>query len=254
MIGGKNMRTIKIIIIACLLAIMCSTVACNMVQKHIHSYGDWYVAQEAICTSDGVKERTCECGEKETQSIPAPNEHAFVNGECDTCGTTVIALLGNIIKNSPDKYTSGAYIKSFACNTFSSEKWAINHGLGFAYNENTNTLLIQLIDTNSVCQVSLTVTINNGVIARSYDYSYSNTNYLTSYTDKISGVFDASTLSTTSKFKFNDFSAGSGDAFLYLMESYQNEAASFTKKLFSYLDEFLVYQNLPFTSKDLNVK
>ena len=36
---------------------------------HTHAWGDWTTAQEATCTDNGVQERTCACGEKETQNI-----------------------------------------------------------------------------------------------------------------------------------------------------------------------------------------
>ena len=36
-----------------------------------HSFGDWVTVKEATLTEEGLKERTCSCGEKETESIPA---------------------------------------------------------------------------------------------------------------------------------------------------------------------------------------
>lgn len=46
---------------------------------HTHIYGDWSVTAEANCTTDGMQERVCECGEKETQVIPA-GAHKFDEG------------------------------------------------------------------------------------------------------------------------------------------------------------------------------
>lgn len=37
---------------------------------HKHSYGEWKETKPATCTEKGEKERTCECGEKQTQDIP----------------------------------------------------------------------------------------------------------------------------------------------------------------------------------------
>ena len=36
-----------------------------------HTHGEWSVIQEATCVVDGIKERVCSCGEKETETIPA---------------------------------------------------------------------------------------------------------------------------------------------------------------------------------------
>ena len=34
-----------------------------------HSFGDWITIKEATETEEGLKERYCDCGEKETQDI-----------------------------------------------------------------------------------------------------------------------------------------------------------------------------------------
>ena len=38
--------------------------------EHTHEFGDWVVVEEATTENEGVKERYCECGEKETETIP----------------------------------------------------------------------------------------------------------------------------------------------------------------------------------------
>ena len=43
---------------------------------HTHTFGEWTVTTPATCTKDGVKARTCACGETETQTIPATG-HTF---------------------------------------------------------------------------------------------------------------------------------------------------------------------------------
>ena len=43
---------------------------------HTHVFGDWEETTPATCTKDGVKTRTCACGETETQTIPATG-HSF---------------------------------------------------------------------------------------------------------------------------------------------------------------------------------
>lgn len=39
--------------------------------KHKHSFGEWNVVDTPTCLVAGIEERTCECGEKETQTIDA---------------------------------------------------------------------------------------------------------------------------------------------------------------------------------------
>lgn len=43
---------------------------------HTHSYGEWNVTQNATCTEEGIKVRTCECGKQETEKIPV-TAHAY---------------------------------------------------------------------------------------------------------------------------------------------------------------------------------
>ena len=40
--------------------------------NHSHDFGQWITVTDARCTSDGLEERTCTCGAKEEQTIPAP--------------------------------------------------------------------------------------------------------------------------------------------------------------------------------------
>lgn len=61
----------KILCLVLALLMLLSMTACG----HTHVYGDWTVVTEASCTNEGLKERVCECGEKETETIAAA--HAF---------------------------------------------------------------------------------------------------------------------------------------------------------------------------------
>ena len=53
---------------------------------HTHAFGEWTVTTPATCTKDGVKTRTCACGETETQTIPATG-HTFGDWEETTPAT-----------------------------------------------------------------------------------------------------------------------------------------------------------------------
>ena len=45
---------------------------------HTHAWGDWVIVLEATCTDTGSQERTCACGNKETQPV-AKLPHEFVD-------------------------------------------------------------------------------------------------------------------------------------------------------------------------------
>ena len=54
--------------------------------KHTHSWGDWTEIKAATCEEKGSKERTCACGEKQTQEIAAL-DHDWDEGTITTPAT-----------------------------------------------------------------------------------------------------------------------------------------------------------------------
>ena len=60
--------------------------------EHTHVFGEWVIVREPGCISDGLKECSCECGEKQTESIPANGTHvydsAITNPTCTAEGYT----------------------------------------------------------------------------------------------------------------------------------------------------------------------
>ena len=62
-------------------------------QPHAHAFGEWTTTQNATCTEKGKQERTCACGEKETQEMNALGHKevvdAAVGNSCTTDGLTV---------------------------------------------------------------------------------------------------------------------------------------------------------------------
>ena len=48
-----------------------------------HSFGEWQTSKKATCTEDGMYERVCVCGEKETKRIPSRGGHV-TSGEWET--------------------------------------------------------------------------------------------------------------------------------------------------------------------------
>lgn len=45
--------------------------------SHIHSFGVWETVKAATCTTEGMQERYCSCGEKQTKNIATKNNHSF---------------------------------------------------------------------------------------------------------------------------------------------------------------------------------
>lgn len=59
--------------------------------EHTHAYSSWVVVDEPTCTKEGLRERTCSCGEKETEAIAAlghsAGEAVRENEKAPTCTT-----------------------------------------------------------------------------------------------------------------------------------------------------------------------
>lgn len=50
---------------------------------HVHSFGEWTTVKNATCTETGLAERTCSCGEKESEIIPVNADHAELQQKID---------------------------------------------------------------------------------------------------------------------------------------------------------------------------
>ena len=59
---------------------------------HIHAFGEWTTTKKANCTEDGINERYCACGEKQTQSVSALGHTKVIDdavaATCTTDGKT----------------------------------------------------------------------------------------------------------------------------------------------------------------------
>ena len=83
----------KIVLKLTILTLIAMTVlcSCNFVEnptpsEHFHEFGDWTAILEPSCTTDGTQKRMCECGEFESEVVPA-TDHLFVEGVCTICNT-----------------------------------------------------------------------------------------------------------------------------------------------------------------------
>ena len=74
-----------------LLILILGLVGCKGVHLGGHSYGQWQTVQEATCLEDGLQERVCSCGAKDTQVLPALG-HTVVVDEAKTASCTESGL------------------------------------------------------------------------------------------------------------------------------------------------------------------
>lgn len=82
-----------IISLFCLCACGAERVETTTDAGHIHAYGEWQTVREAGCVNAGERERTCSCGETETEEIPALGHTGGEatcksRAKCERCGVT----------------------------------------------------------------------------------------------------------------------------------------------------------------------
>ena len=73
-------RTLVIILLLVVVVSCLALTAC-----HACEFGEWTVTIQATCTQDGSKERVCECGEKQTEVIPAGHDEVKHQAQAPTC-------------------------------------------------------------------------------------------------------------------------------------------------------------------------
>lgn len=64
----KKELSFLLVLMMCLALCACGD---GIAREHSHVFGEWKTVKEATCTEDGMQQRTCECGEIETQEIQA---------------------------------------------------------------------------------------------------------------------------------------------------------------------------------------
>ena len=91
----KKLCLLGIAILLCML----SLTSCKLF--HEHEFGEWVTTKAAACLNDGEQTRTCECGETETQVLPATGHSPGKESDCTTaqnctvCNTELAAALGH---------------------------------------------------------------------------------------------------------------------------------------------------------------
>ena len=98
----------KLLCFVIILAISCAFVSCKDVTDgdHTHEYSEWETLKAASCTEAGERTRSCDCGDKQTESIailphteetiaskePSCSETGLTEGKrCSVCETVLVA-------------------------------------------------------------------------------------------------------------------------------------------------------------------
>ncbi len=79
----KNLRKMLMVMLVAIFVVG-TFASCDLF--HEHSFGEWIVTIEPTCTATGVKTRTCECGETETEEI-AIVAHTWLDATCTAPNT-----------------------------------------------------------------------------------------------------------------------------------------------------------------------
>ncbi|MCR5297487.1 MAG: DUF11 domain-containing protein [Clostridiales bacterium] len=102
---------------------------------HTHSYGDWQTETEPTCTREGLKVRVCNCGDRQTESIPAKGhswgewtvtkaatckETGTKTRTCTACGATETET---IAKTTEHSYGDWVVTKAATCKETGTRTW-----------------------------------------------------------------------------------------------------------------------------------
>lgn len=124
--SDSNMK--KLVFLLLSIVILTCLVACNNQKpqdptpEHTHSFGEWSVTNNATCTENGVKTRYCDCGEKQSDAIPATGHEKQIlpaieatctktglteGSQCPNCnkilvGQAQIPMIAHVYDNNDD--------------------------------------------------------------------------------------------------------------------------------------------------------
>lgn len=100
-VDGHHWSTVDVIWVDCVTGEVIIPYGESETETHVHAFGDWRTITEPTCSAKGTKERVCDCGERETESVatlphtevivpgvePTVSESGYSEGkECEVCG------------------------------------------------------------------------------------------------------------------------------------------------------------------------
>ena len=119
----KSLWIVLLLVIACMFTLS----ACDEsndpqtpADDHVHTFSEWTTVKDSTCTVKGEQERSCSCGEKETQSIDALGHTEVIDvavastcttdgktegKHCSVCSETLI-----VQNNIPASHTDGEWV------------------------------------------------------------------------------------------------------------------------------------------------
>lgn len=201
--------------------------------KHEHKYGEWQIS-DSTCTVTGSKTRICECGEKETESIPL-KEHSITSGICSVCK-----------KVDDPRAALIAYVKTHG--EFNGKSYSVykvdsinNYDYTLLYNTQTDSLTFAMSDTDGTTSLlSLDYFVDMHTVG--LIFSVSNTSYT------VNGYIKASECIPHTLI---DVYGMDGKVPSYLTETVPDLFIAFSSLLLNYLDEFLNDINIGITMPTL---
>ena len=135
---------------------------------HTCSFGEWTVVTQATCTEEGVRERSCSCGEKETEAIAAVG-HSWKDATCQSpkmCNScyategeagahayTESVITGDALKSSASCSSAAVYYKSCICGKISK-----SDGDTFTSGSATAHYYVKISSTDADCENGATET------------------------------------------------------------------------------------------------
>ena len=179
-------------------------------EPHTHVFGTWTVIKEATCVEEGLQERVCACGEKQSNSISATNQHSYTSEvtveatflndgirkyTCSVCGDTYEETIAAIDSNwkighyvdefgdeTEDAYVIGTFSGEFSNSATSGSPLTVlvyldkdNYGIVqfrlFRYDEYRVTLFSSELSSDDTTEITLKVKDSSGAV-ETYPLSY----------------------------------------------------------------------------------
>ena len=161
--------------------------------EHVHDFGEWKQTKEPTCLAEGEQQKSCSCGEKETETLAKAEDHTDDgNGACKHCGTPLAPTAGIIYELSEDgSYAiatgyEGTATKVMIADTYNG-KPVTEVGASAFYNKSITTVIIpdsvKKIGDNAFYGCNFTeISISNNLTELG-DYAFSgfSTNICTTY-------------------------------------------------------------------------
>lgn len=172
---------------------------------HVHVYGEWKTAK-APCLSDGLKYRSCSCGETEQQTV-AVTGHISEKGKCSQCGLDFFTELASLILKYGEVANNKDYCIYSELDTYYEEKVI---KVGILYEWEKDTIEISFRDDLAWgSEPFFLFIIFDRYMFENYEYQWSAT---TKSFESAEGTFSAPTFSYTSRFSHSSFDCSEGKA------------------------------------------